>query len=667
MFPSLPSGPRGVAGLALALAVTVPSSASLSAQMSERGTEGSTANLASADTLLTPELSLTLRQPTDLAFSPDGTRLAFVVTEPPEGTDRERHIWMLEVGEGEVHQFTHSDKSESSPRWSPDGTRLAFTSSRDGTNRLYLIRTDGGEAWPVTLGSWSVGSFAWSPDGNRIAFLAGDTTTAEEKARRDRKDDARVVDKDDELRRLWLLDPASREVRPVTDPSWEIGEFVWNATGDGVYASATDRPASDEITERIVSVALADGSLKELTKPSGSFHGLRLSPDGRTLHWVGCRVDGPTPQDLMAMPVDGGPVTNLTAESLDRPVGDVEWTPGGDLLALVAFGFQRRLTGLRTDGARRDVAMPDDPSSVSGFAVSATGAVAFVGLSATQAPELYVMESGRERATRVSDFNPTWASLRLGELKRFRYASFDGMEMEGALLTPRGWDGISPLPMVTLVHGGPTGMWRDEIDSWGQLLITHGFAVFYPNPRGSTGYGQAFMEANRGDWGGGDFKDIMVGIDTLVARGVADPDRLGIGGWSYGGYMSEWAITQTDRFKAAFTGAGMANLISEFGTEAGSAYDEWFYGLPWEHPEGFLRSSPFMYLKHAHTPTLILHGEDDLTDPLGQSQELYRGLKRYGVEAEFVVYPREGHGLREEQHLLDRLRRIVAWYDRWLK
>jgi dipeptidyl aminopeptidase/acylaminoacyl peptidase len=248
-----------------------------------------------------------------------------------------------------------------------------------------------------------------------------------------------------------------------------------------------------------------------------------------------------------------------------------------------------------------------------------------------------------------------------------RYPSFDGREIEGALLKPAGWAAGQRLPLVVLVHGGPTGRWRDRFESWGQLLAARGFLVLYPNPRGSTGYGHAFVESNRADWGGGDFKDVMAGVDLLVKRGLADPERLGIGGWSYGGYLSAWAITQTRRFKAAVIGAGLSDLASEFGTEDGPAYDEWFYGLPYEHLDRFQKSSPITHVKSARTPSLILQGENDVTDPVGQSQQLYRALKHYGVPAELVLYPREGHGLREEKHLLDRLNRIVAWYEKYLK
>jgi dipeptidyl aminopeptidase/acylaminoacyl peptidase len=199
------------------------------------------------------------------------------------------------------------------------------------------------------------------------------------------------------------------------------------------------------------------------------------------------------------------------------------------------------------------------------------------------------------------------------------------------------------------------------------MLVSAGYVVLEPNVRGSTGYGYDFMVSNRADWGGDDFKDVMAAADYLVSSGLANPNRLGIAGWSYGGYMSEWAITQTDRFKAAVSGAGMADLATEYGTEEHPSYDEWFYGLPYEKPEGFRKSSPINYVKNAKTPTLILQGDADTIDPLSQSQMLYRALKRYGVATELVVYPREGHGLKEEKHLVDRLNRIVAWFDKYLK
>jgi dipeptidyl aminopeptidase/acylaminoacyl peptidase len=613
---------------------------------------------------LTPEALLALRFPSDLQFSPDGTRLAFVVTEPPQGASRPRHVWLLDLPTGAVRQFTFSTKTESRPRWSPDGTQLAFLSDRGDFTQVYLIGADAGEARALTQGKRAVQSFAWSPDGTRIAFLAPDPRTEAEEKKSADKDDARVVDRDDQHARLWIQGVGAGEARAITPPTWEMGEPHWLPSGDQILASATDHPESDRWTDRFVLVNATDGTMRELLAPKGPFGDPLIALDGKTLYYVGARLDGPLPHDLMAFPLAGGAPRNLTAGGLDRPVEQVAWQPSGSLLALVSFGFRNLLVELSTDGARHDLPQPD--LDVGAFAVSHSGAVVFVGQSATRPPEVFLWD--RRSAPRpVTHLNAALEGATLARAERFSYKSFDGLPIEAALLTPPGYDGKSRLPLVALIHGGPTGSWRDAIEPWGQLLVAHGYAVFYPNVRGSTGYGQKFLEMNRADWGGGDFKDVLAGVEALIARGVADPDRLGIGGWSYGGYMAEWAITQTTRFRAAVSGAGMANLISEFGTEAGPAYDEWFYGLPYERPEGFLKSSPFMYLKNAKTPTLILQGEADRTDPLGQSEELYRGLKRYGVEAELVVYPREPHGLREEKHLLDRLNRIVAWYDRYLK
>jgi dipeptidyl aminopeptidase/acylaminoacyl peptidase len=631
------------------------------------GIAGAQEKPADAGKLLTPEASLNLRSISDMQFSPDGSRLAFVVTEPPKDERRARHIWIYEKKSGSVRQFTFSSKSESSPRWSPDGKQLAFLSNRgeEKEQQIYVIRTDGGEAAALTKGKRGVQSFAWSPDGKQIAFVAPNTKTeAEEKKEKD-KDDARVVDKDDKHERLWLLTVSGGEAKPITDPKWKINELAWWPTGDRIIVSATDHPESDQDTKRIFSVGLADGSMKTLIAPHGPFGDVRVSPDGKTISYVGCREDGPEPHDLMLLDPANGAVRNLTGASLDRRVSEHRWLKDGSLLALFADGFKNKLAGYSSDGMRRD---PADQSwtNLSSFAESNAGDIAFVGESATAPQELWTWDQ-KTSPQQITHINDSWKQFTLSAPEFYKYKSFDGLEIEAALLKPVRSAAPSKFPLIAMIHGGPTGNWHDSIHTWGQLLAARGYAVFYPNIRGSIGYGQKFVEMNRGDWGGHDFQDVMWGVKDLVTKGIADPNRLGIGGWSYGGYMAEWAITQTNDFKAAVSGAGMANLISEFGTEEHPSYDEWFYGVPYEKPEGFLNSSPFLYLKNAKTPTLILQGEADTTDPLGQSQELYRGLKHYGVEAELVVYPREPHGLREEKHLLDLINRILAWYDKHLK
>lgn len=616
---------------------------------------------------LTPEQALNLRRITDLRFSPDGTRLAFTLAEPPKGTTNPRHIWLMDVATRQVRQYTFSGKSDESPRWSPDGKFLAFLSNRDEDQQIYLMPSEGGDAYAITEGKRSIRSFEWSPDGRQIVFLAPDAPTAEEQKKKKDKDDAIVVDHENKHSRVWILDMATKKARALTAEKWQVREAQWTAQGDRLIVSATDHPESDDDTGRIFSVDASSGKMSLLVAPKGPFGGIHVSPDGKQFAYAGARVDGPEPTDIYVRSLDSqpdDPSRNLTATSVDRPMRGFEWRPDGSLMLVVENGFKSVFYSIGANGSAKTI--DDIGPNPDGFAVSSTGTIAFVGGTATAPPEIY-LAAANGPVQRVTHVNASWDSMILSKPSFFHYPSFDDLEIEGELLKPLDYKAGSRVPLVVLVHGGPTGAWSDSVDTWGQLLAAHGFAVAYFNIRGSTGYGEKFVEMNRADWGGADFKDVMAGVDYLVKQGIADPNRLGIGGWSYGGYMAEWAITQTNRFKAAVSGAGMVDLIAEFETENGPSYDKWFWGLPYDKPDGFLKSSPFMYLKNAHTPILILQGQADTTDPLGQSTGLYRGLKFYGAPAELVEYPRENHGFHEEKHMLDRLNRIVAWYQKYLK
>jgi dipeptidyl aminopeptidase/acylaminoacyl peptidase len=225
-------------------------------------------------------------------------------------------------------------------------------------------------------------------------------------------------------------------------------------------------------------------------------------------------------------------------------------------------------------------------------------------------------------------------------------------------------------PLILRVHGGPSANFSENYGwetAWSELLAWHGYEVLMVNPRGSNGYSEDFLKANRADWGGGDYKDLLAVLDAVIAKGKTDPGRLGIGGWSYGGEMSTWAITQSDRFKAAVVGAGVYDQQAEFETEDHSDGDEWYFGKPWEHPDVFARNSPATYIGHAHTPALILDGEDDENNPVGQSKGLYRALKHLGVDTQMVLYPDEGHSPKKGSYNIDMFTRILDWYDRYLK
>src|SRR5262245_61421014 len=611
---------------------------------------------------LTPEQTLDRRSIGEVEFSPDGSRLVFTVTDPPKCTSRARALWLMEVASGRLRQLTFSGKSDSAPRWSPDGTSIAFTSDRDGAPQLYRLSLRGGEAEKLTDRKDTVGAFRWSPDGKRIAVLMAEPKSDAQERREKDKDDSRVVDKDDRHPRVWILAVETRALTQLTSGSWQIRQFEWLPGSEKLVAIATSSPAVDQWTDRLYTIDLASGSFNQIAAPRGPLTGLAVSPDGRTIAYVGARVDGPDAHDLYLQSIGGGSPQNITAASLDRPVAQPRWIDHQSLAVNVARGFKSALAIVGRDGKATMVdGVGVNPST---FARASNGTLALVGETAARAPELWV--KGPDQAARaVTSFNGKWASIGVVAPEFVTYKSAGGVEIEAALLIPP--DAARPAPFVVFVHGGPTGRWSDSFEPWGQLLVSRGYAVLYPNVRGSTGYGQRFVEANRADWGGGDFNDVMAGVDAMIARGVADPNRLGIGGWSYGGYMAAWAVTHTTRFKAAVSGAPVIDMASEFGTENNSAYDEWFYGTPYEKLDGFIKASPITYVKQVKTPTLLLQGEDDTTDPIGQSQQFYRGLKRYHVASDLVLYPREGHGLREENHLLDRLNRIVAWYDKYLK
>src|ERR1700675_1949836 len=634
------------------------------ARAQEKTAQSAAAPSAEQKKILSPENFLELRSVQDPQFSPDGLRVAFVVSDPLKGEKRIRHIWLYDKKSGAVRQVTYSEKSEISPRWSPDGKKLAFLSDRGGDEQqIYILSITGGEAAPVTKGKATVSAFAWSPDGQSIAYLAPEPKTeAEEKKKKD-KDDARVVDKDDKQPRLRILGLAKKEEHAVTPASWKIEELKWMPDGQGLVVQATSKPASDLFTDGLYSIWLR-GGMDELRAPHGPINDLKVSPDGKLVSFAAARDDGPTPHDLWLIASEGGVARNLTGASLDRPVGNYHWAKDGSVTLVYAEGFRNKFAVYSSTGERKDLAdlavNPDE------FDVSPAGEIAFVGQTSIAPPELWLRDTAGE-AQQVTHLNDSLKPFGLIAPEFYKYKSLDGVEIEAALLKPAGYDAKSKLPTVVLVHGGPTGNWRDAVDIWGQLLVARGYAVFYPNVRGSVGYGEKFLAMNRADWGGGDFKDVMAGVEDLVARGIADPKRLGIGGWSYGGYMAEWAVTQTDLFKAAVSGAGMPISIPEFAPKKGSAEDEWFFGTPYEHPERFLNSSPFLYIKNAKTPTLILQGEADPIDPIGQSQELYHGLKRYGVETDLVLYPREPHGLQEAKHRVDMQTRILAWFDKYLK
>jgi dipeptidyl aminopeptidase/acylaminoacyl peptidase len=610
--------------------------------------------------VLTPEQALKVHRISEVTFSADGIHLACTVEEPPKGAEHATHIWLLDTRTGEFRQFTSSAKSEHQPRWSPDGHTLAFLSDREERSQIYAIRPAGGEARAITTGKNAVSSFRWSPDGKQFAFLAPEPKSEDDEKKEKDKDDARVYDREQDLARLWTIDSDGKNAKQIAKGAWKIEDFQWLAP-DRILAVASDQPRVERWIEGLYTVSVADGKFTKFGEPKQPFGGLSISPDHRLVTFSGTRDDGPEPHDLYITQAESYQPRDLTA-SIDRPVFGVKWRNDSNAVISVLEGFHRRLYRSDSAGALQPIELP---SSAGDYDISSDGTLAFVATSFNHLPELWLKPASGV-ARQVSHVQDGWDGITLADAEVFRYKSFDGREIEAALLKPASAAPGVKLPLILYVHGGPAGAFEASYSSWAQLLVARGYAVVMPNPRGSVGYGEEFLKANRADWGGGDFKDEMAAVDAVLARGETDPNRLGVAGWSYGGYMAEWAITQTNRFKAAVSGAGMFDLAAEYGTEVGPEGDEWYYTTPWEHPERFYKSSPVTYIKNAKTPTLILQGENDPVDPIGQSSALYRALKRYNVETELVVYPREPHGPREEKHQLDILTRMVGWFDKHL-
>ena len=613
---------------------------------------------------LTPEQTLQRFEISDLDLSADQRYVAMTVTEPVKDTQRTSNVWVYDTHSKSLKRFTASDKSDTHPRWSPDGKRLAFLSNRTGTTQIYLIPSGGGEGESLTESETPINSFEWSPDGARIAFLSPDPVSEEEKERREV---AVVVDRDVEDPRLRVIDLETEEVEDLTPDLLRTSEFVWMPKGDQLLLSATGHPRRDLDSDRLYSITLADKQLMELETPAGPFRNLDISSDGQTLAYLGARsADGPSPHDLYIRPLQGGTSINLTGTSIDRPIISYQRAEDGAFLVTALTGFTTTL--FRVSESDRSEPINSLEVNPGRSFVARSGKLAFVGEKTTRAPELWFSDASMN-AQQVTHFNRAWGSIPLVAPEIVRYSSFDGKEIEAALLKPVGYQAGSRVPFVVLVHGGPSGLFADRFHAWSQLLAARGYAVLLPNVRGSLGYGHDFLTSNRYDWAGGDWQDVMAGVDSVIDQGIADPERLGIGGWSYGGYMAAWAVTQTNRFKASVSGAPMTDLASEFGTESHGVNigDTWALGTPYENPELFVSRSPVTFVKNVRTPTLLLNGEQDLVDPIGQCQQFYRGLRRYDVETEFVAYPRMGHGPREEKQQLDVLHRMIDWFERYLK
>jgi dipeptidyl aminopeptidase/acylaminoacyl peptidase len=614
------------------------------------------------DDSLTVEKAISFYRLSNPVFSPDGNKLAFVVTEPPRADKPAfNHIWLLDLSDNSTRQYTNSPKSEYGPKWSPDGKQLGFLSNRNGENQVFLISSDGGEAVPLTSSKTGVSRFEWSPDGKTIAYIERDSISGEEKKRKDGKFDENIAN-NDKASVLLTIDVSTKNTRRLFSKEFQINNLKWISSGESLLLETESLPKKEIPELHLVKYGMMDSSFQDIPSlKNPSWSGIEMAPDGKLFSFVGPRADGPIGHDLYLQYVSEGHATNISAEKIDLPLRAIKFLSNDELTAIVQHGFNSRLYSISTKGKATEFNIRQN---VLAYDIRPDHTVAFISGSSARLMELWLSRPGQE-PIQITHLNKAFEKLVLIGPELVTYKSFDGTPIETLFFRPSKTSGNELLPMVVMIHGGPTGAWADSYQPWAQLFLQKGYAVMQPNIRGSTGYGWKFLESNRKDWGGGDFKDVMSGIDYLIAHKNIDSSKLAIVGWSYGGYMSEWAITQTNRFKAAMSGAGLFNLASEFGTEGGAAYDNWCLGTPYENMDVFARHSAISFVKNAKTPILIIQGEDDDVDPIGQSQELYRALRYYNVPAELVTYPREHHGFVELNHNIDYITRMINWVEKY--
>jgi dipeptidyl aminopeptidase/acylaminoacyl peptidase len=675
-----------------------------------------TVDLAVAARAVTFEDLLHLRRVGDAAISPDGASVLYTArqweTSPRDAQKKEQrsHIWLVPVTGGAARPLTFDEAGATAPAWSPDGRYISFLSSRGAGEparpQIWIMRADGGEASKLTDAKDGVMSYAWSPDARRIAYVSRDPEPDGVEARKKRGDDRRVFEDEFRMAHVWVVDvpagdlPAEagshgKKDLPAKAGSYEkagsherrltegsaftvTGSVSWAPDGSRLAFSAQQTPMLRDDRRDVYILSIADTRLEKITPNAGSESQPRWSPDGNTIAFMtepasphktgpdGLATADPRQSRLALYDVRTRAVVDAGSPAFDFEPRNPVWTPDSRRLIFSA-GKGTYVELFSYEPATKRYAQLTTNRVISLGTLSRDGAkAAFVMESATEPPDVHVSDLTFAAPRKLSNVNPQAAELALGETEVLTWKN-EGLDLEGILVKPVGYRPGTKYPLLVVVHGGPGGAHRNTFrvgyGDGGQHWAGQGWAVLYPNPRGGTNYGEKFLRANIPDWGGGDFRDIMTGVDAVIAKGIADPDRLAIQGWSYGGYMTSWAVTQTNRFKAAMVGAGITNLWSMYGTNDLPNYLAAFFGgIPSTEtlPLYMERSA----MSHAHkvtTPTLILHGGSDERVPIGQPMEFYRAVKERGTPVELVFYPRQGHGLQDYYHQLDRLRRQFEW------
>jgi dipeptidyl aminopeptidase/acylaminoacyl peptidase len=627
---------------------------------------------------------LNLVQVSGAEISPDGRQVIYSKSELKKWSDNKRvsSIWIANA-DGTEHRQLLGHERDRSPVWSPDGRHVAFLSTRDqaenardaaGAQIWLLPMAMGGEATKLSDQKAAVRALRWAPDSSRIFFTQEEPQTDAEKEARKNAGDGIFVDEGPNgqgrgtYSNLWVITIADKQARQLTTGRNMIGDF--RVSPDGKQIVYTSRPNNQRNAQYLAEVFVLDtaaGTSKQLTKNEAPENNVAFTPDGKAVTYV-------APHDktwelaqgnLYIQPLEGagtGSPTNLSAK-FAGDIGQYFWHPSGK--SIVMSATSRGRGGVYeldlTTGAARAIATGDVSLSVSSSAKDLTRLAGTRSLPSTPG-EITVVDVRTGQTTTVTDANPGFKNIEVAHMRPLTWKSKDGLEIEGLLWLPASYKTGDKLPLILSIHGGPAGVWSTSFRGINHVYASMGWAILEPNVRGSTSYGDPLLRGNMKDIGGGDYHDAMTGVDTVIAQGIADANQLAVRGWSYGGILGGWTVTQTSRFKAASLGAMVTDWASEYAMGFNHDVRLWYIGgTPWENPEGYRRQSSYSYINKVTTPTLLLHGENDETCTIGQSMMFYQGLKDRGVTSRFIRFPREPHGFREPHHIRMRDAEEISW------
>ena len=610
-------------------------------------------------------------------ISPDGSWVLFSKSELNwEENERETTWWRVSTEGGEPYRYI-GDDGGGNFQFSPDGSRLAFTRSVDDESQLFLLPTTGGEAVQLSEHETSIGSYAWSEDGSKIIFVATEPRTEEEEEAREAGYDAIFVDEgpngqqSGNWNNLWLIEVESGAERRLTDTDHRIGSFSVAPNGDRIlFTSRIENRRNQQNLSEIQLLEVEAGTIRRLTDNSAPEGRLSWAPDGRSFAYT-ARTDGEWElllDKIWVMDPDGGG-RRIVSGAFDGNIGNFVWAP--DASAILFSGLHGTNNNLYRINLGSD-SVEQITSSVGSLAPSSFSRdrvkMAYVFQDFDTPADIWVGPTDGTGAVQLTDVNPTIIDeLVLGQGEVIRWESRDGTEIEGILMLPAEYRS-GMLPLLLHIHGGPAGVFRNSFSASNHVWAGLGYAQLFPNVRGSSGYDDDLLRGNLRDIGSGDYEDLMTGVDELISRGIADPDKLGLRGWSYGGILGGWTITQTDRFKGASVGAMVSDWTSEYGPGFNHDVRLWYIGgTPWDNTDEWRERSALTHVANVTTPTLVLHGINDRTDTEPQSMMFFQALKDQGKITRYIRFPREPHGFQEPRHQRTRDVEEIRWIQKYVR